>query len=330
MRIKGSLTLLASLGGVACGQLIVQDQFLLGDDPLAGEYVEGSYLHQQGPTGGSILGFQGAWEAPWDDNADTTGSAYPSAPGLTYQVGPERLDTAGGCFRYIRMRGTGYDYYSWRDAAPGQTRSEWWASVLIETTEQSHHGSVHIDFVEGETLEFGLATHGFPYIAELYGLADQAMTGQAHLLVARVIDDPVDGEWVQLWVDPVPLRATLGGDPPIPPDVEGPPGHDVIVGGTGELLYVNLRTHAFAGYDMYFDEIRVGGSWSDVVPVIVEPGCNGADLADPLGLLDLNDVNAFVVAFLGQHPAADLAEPVGVLDLSDVLAFIDAFLGGCP
>jgi hypothetical protein len=60
------------------------------------------------------------------------------------------------------------------------------------------------------------------------------------------------------------------------------------------------------------------------------PGCNPADLAQPLGVLDLADITAFVGAFVASDPAADLAPPAGVFDLSDIGAFIAAFTEGCP
>ena len=59
-------------------------------------------------------------------------------------------------------------------------------------------------------------------------------------------------------------------------------------------------------------------------------GCNPADLAEPFGVLDLADVQAFVAAFLAGDPAADLATPEGVFDLSDVQAFVSGFSSGCP
>jgi hypothetical protein len=59
-------------------------------------------------------------------------------------------------------------------------------------------------------------------------------------------------------------------------------------------------------------------------------GCVIADLAPPLGVLDLNDVGGFVNAFLNQEPIADFVEPFGVWDLADILDFIDAFQAGCP
>jgi outer membrane protein assembly factor BamB len=60
------------------------------------------------------------------------------------------------------------------------------------------------------------------------------------------------------------------------------------------------------------------------------PGCAIADLAPPLGVLDLNDVTGFVQAFSSQAPVADLAPPFGVFDLSDINAFITEFVNGCP
>lgn len=63
---------------------------------------------------------------------------------------------------------------------------------------------------------------------------------------------------------------------------------------------------------------------------LVGGGCNPADLAPPFGVLDLADLQAFIIAFIGMDPAADLAPPTGVFDLSDLSAFITAFLAGCP
>lgn len=58
-------------------------------------------------------------------------------------------------------------------------------------------------------------------------------------------------------------------------------------------------------------------------------GCNAADLADPLGLLDLADISAFVAGFTGDDLIADLDEN-GLLDLADITLFVSAFTAGCP
>lgn len=60
------------------------------------------------------------------------------------------------------------------------------------------------------------------------------------------------------------------------------------------------------------------------------PGCGPSDLAEPYGVLDLSDINAFVAAFVAGDPAADVSAPFGVFDLGDVTAFLQGFLAGCP
>lgn len=67
-----------------------------------------------------------------------------------------------------------------------------------------------------------------------------------------------------------------------------------------------------------------------LVEIIVTFFCNIADLAPPAGILDLDDVDAFVAAFAAGDVIADVAEPFGVVDLGDIDAFINGFLNGCP
>jgi hypothetical protein len=57
--------------------------------------------------------------------------------------------------------------------------------------------------------------------------------------------------------------------------------------------------------------------------------CNAADLAEPFGILDLSDINAFVAGFLGMDPIADI-DNSGIFDLADINAFVAAFTAGCP
>ena len=58
-------------------------------------------------------------------------------------------------------------------------------------------------------------------------------------------------------------------------------------------------------------------------------GCNPADLAPPLGTLDLADITAFVTAFTSGDQIADL-DNSGLFDLADITAFVGAFTAGCP
>lgn len=70
-----------------------------------------------------------------------------------------------------------------------------------------------------------------------------------------------------------------------------------------------------------------GGIRLDLSPAA--SGCNAADLADPIGLLDLSDINAFVAGFTGGDLIADL-DGSGLLDLADIGLFVQAFTAGCP
>jgi hypothetical protein len=77
----------------------------------------------------------------------------------------------------------------------------------------------------------------------------------------------------------------------------------------------------YAGWSMSFNVNLVGGP--------VDPGCNPADIAEPFGVLDLADINAFIGGFLANDPISDLTGD-GIWDLGDINAFIGSFLAGCP
>ncbi len=59
-------------------------------------------------------------------------------------------------------------------------------------------------------------------------------------------------------------------------------------------------------------------------------GCNAADLAEPFGQLNFDDVIAFLTAFSNMEAAADLAPPSGQWNFDDVIAFLTLFGAGCP
>ena len=59
-------------------------------------------------------------------------------------------------------------------------------------------------------------------------------------------------------------------------------------------------------------------------------GCTDADLVEPFGVLDLDDLQAFVDGFIAGDPIADITPPQGIFDLADIQAFIASFNAGCP
>ena len=57
-------------------------------------------------------------------------------------------------------------------------------------------------------------------------------------------------------------------------------------------------------------------------------GCNCADLAEPRGVLDIDDVLTYLDAFATGQPRADLAEPIGDFNIDDILTFLNWFADG--
>ena len=75
----------------------------------------------------------------------------------------------------------------------------------------------------------------------------------------------------------------------------------------------------------------VWGAWEDLGGnSFTRPQMCDVDYAEPYGVLDIQDLVAFVSHFMSRHPAADLAAPEGFFDLSDRLAFIDMYYSGYP
>jgi hypothetical protein len=83
----------------------------------------------------------------------------------------------------------------------------------------------------------------------------------------------------------------------------------------------------------YYELGAFAGSGAYIFEVNGTPdrtACGPADIAEPIGLLDLADITAFVTAFVAEVDVADLAPPCLVFDLSDVTTFVASFLAGCP
>ncbi|USN98466.1 MAG: hypothetical protein H6810_09865 [Phycisphaeraceae bacterium] len=115
---------------------------------------------------------------------------------------------------------------------------------------------------------------------------------------------------------------------------------DVVTETTGDWVYRSYALPADFGSSRAFrvrfvatDEgssSLIEAAVDDLAIYTVGCGLNPADLAEPFGVLDVEDITAFITAFLGGDPAADLAPPQGVIDLHDLTAFIGFFLQGSP
>ncbi|GJM18176.1 MAG: hypothetical protein DHS20C14_03890 [Phycisphaeraceae bacterium] len=113
-------------------------------------------------------------------------------------------------------------------------------------------------------------------------------------------------------------------------------GELVAAGGFVELT-VTLDTSAAGSYAatveiLAGDDPTLAGAAADEALVLTLTGTVGvaclADL-DGNGILNVDDVDAFIAAFVGADLAADL-DGNGILNVDDVDAFVSAFVGGCP
>lgn len=175
---------------------------------------------------------------------------------------------------------------------------------------------------------FVLSVNGNPIT-----LVDPQPFGPAFFVI-RDNDPAVDGFLVSRNIDV---------SQPVTVDVPGLPVHDL------EFLVTYPDTtvpsldlldavgsYDFTGISVFNWTVgRFGGigaeyTYQSMTIEVVHAGCNAADIADPSGVLDLADVQAFVAGFTSQDPVSDLAPPAGVFDLADVQLFVTEFLAGCP
>jgi hypothetical protein len=164
------------------------------------------------------------------------------------------------------------------------------------------------------------AVGGYPWSSVWYKFADISAAQHGEWTTFSVtIEDPTATDLPQGW------QGYGAEDPntfaPILP--EGVTFAQILAG-VDEVAFTTFEPGFFFGFtdhDIEVDNISVavGGA-----------GCNAADIAEPFGVLDLGDLQAFIAAFLAGDPAADVAEPFGVFDLADVQGFIGAFNAGCP
>ncbi len=100
--------------------------------------------------------------------------------------------------------------------------------------------------------------------------------------------------------------------------------------GTGAVTYTHggsLETQDELLYTV-LDELGAASAPTLVEIDVLNP-CP-ADLAVPLGTLDVSDIALFLELFAASDPAVDFADPAGIFDIGDVLMFLQLYTEGCP
>jgi hypothetical protein len=94
----------------------------------------------------------------------------------------------------------------------------------------------------------------------------------------------------------------------------------------------NLIYTIGVGSDRGGDASGVDGCADDLTVALLEalvvPECE-VDL-DENGVINFFDIAAFLTAYNASDAEVDLAEPFGLFDAADIQAYLDAFLSGCP
>lgn len=95
--------------------------------------------------------------------------------------------------------------------------------------------------------------------------------------------------------------------------------------------YLTARVSVPVGEPVFIlpDGYTANSATMGLVDNIIAPPPCPADLAPPFGVLDLNDVNAFISGFLDQDPISDL-DGNSIWDLNDIGIFGASFMAGCP
>ena len=250
----------------------------------------------------------------------TTATWPPSAPGIAFDVEIKGEDIL---FDFDGENGSGW-------AVSGNASAGQFERGVPSTTGK---GSPWLDadgsgacWLTGEDNQFddvdGGATILTSPVMDIAGAAEPMLSfeyfhyasGNQDRLVAEVSDDG-GATWTQILNSQATLGWTL---------------HEVRIGDVVDInsqfrvRFNSSDTGSSSNVESAIDAVRV----TDLS--CAPENCNVADIAAPLGLIDIQDVDAFIGAFIANDPIADVAAPFGIVDIDDVDGFIAAFQAGCP
>ena len=213
---------------------------------------------------------------------------------------PVRLPGTISMERYDRG-GQGFSFFESDESNNGSAfRPE--ESVDIETT---FGGGFHVGWIApGEWIEYTVNVPGEPGTTRNFDItarvASQRDGGRFRLETATSASEPIEFGGTGSWQTFQNVSGTMS-----------------LSTGRQVLRFRNLGTTSAQEFNI--DTLT-----------FEESGCGVADLVEPFGVVDIEDVDRFILAFLIGDDQADLSAPFGILDISDIDVFIDAFLIGCP
>jgi hypothetical protein len=316
----------------ARAELLCYDPFLIGNNPLAGEYTLGP-LAGQNPTIGPTPFFTGPWQGVAGANEATVQSAglnirdVPALGGSVLAGSPARAGrnllnpwdaSAEGTYYMsfvMNFGGVGLEATSNDVNAVGHRALEMWSAG--GTAGSDADLAARIGYMSYNGVFGGLPPASAPLIFGLEIGTEQVIpggpasfledVGVTHLFVLKfILSDQATADIVQLFLDPA------GSDEPTFPSAEFS-GVDFTLGSvSGPVQFGG------AGSGVALDEIRVGTEFSDVAPPPLQSGaCSGMELGQSCYLTIVQSMNG-----IGLDLEGDLNHD-GRVDLYDLRIWRD-------
>ena len=251
-----------------------------------GVYTGNSALVGSGPA---VTGFNAGTN--WAGSTITDTYTTPASTGLSYtDPNGSVLPTSGGLVQYTgpSSASTALDRVT-RSSNDATARTAYYASALIDvgsfanTTDQ---GLVELKFGSSAYVQFGLRNKNAVVISAAGGSLNATQTaaaattsgsyaaGSTHLLVLKILGQTGGNDAVSLFIDPTLSSVDSGTQLNVT-------GGLALLPDAGDKLgligFYGARSLG-ASNSAYFDEVRVGTTWADVVPE-PSPAC----LAIPAG-----------------------------------------------
>ncbi|RMH24172.1 MAG: hypothetical protein D6692_13880 [Planctomycetota bacterium] len=152
-------------------------------------------------------------------------------------------------------------------------------------------------------------------------VADQALNGWSLAAPDGTVTDNGDGTW------------TFDVTPGVPNGTGAEDAFDIFTDLDDDGVFEPLGTFWYGGINCSSDPAVFNPVFAQFYMILYSPGSGPvcpADLAPPVGVLNIFDIQAYIALYNAQDPAADLAAPFGVWNIFDIQAYIASYNAGCP
>lgn len=261
---------LALFGAVtsASATLLLNESFALGGAP---NYTVDASINNTGPT---VLGMTGNWNSP---AVAATVNAYPRSSGLSYEV----LDVSGGALEHFRSSGSPSAKLWSRDTSYTMPQgTDLWGSFLF-TYSSGAAFTFAFDYGSGNTsrpFTFALASNvltGTPGGGSATSVTSGALTpGTTYMVLFQATDASGVYDNYTVWLNPTITQSEGALGTPIGTGTGVIRELSAVDGTAVGYQRVQFGASLATGQSFFLDEIRLGTSLGDIMP-IPEPSSYG-------------------------------------------------------